>query len=149
MKAKCECTFNNLMSNDLISNLDVGGISEVISILQSFNLEVFKCIVDIFKLKYFKKCIGGFFILGLIIIQIGCIFSFLNNRFYYIRKHIISLGEFFSLYQQKLNFSSLPKKQKSKTWIKNTKRDSLENFFQSTNSKNQILNKISFERDKK
>ena len=55
MGAKCECTFNNLMNNQIVSNFNVGGLSDVISILSSFNIEVFKCILDIFQLKYFKK----------------------------------------------------------------------------------------------
>ena len=60
MKAKCECTFNNFMNNKLVNNLNVGAISDVLTILNSFNIDVFKCILYIFKLKYFKKCIGGF-----------------------------------------------------------------------------------------
>ena len=148
MKAKCECTFNNFINNQIVSGFDIGGITDAFTIISSINIEVFQCILDIFKLEYFKKCIGGFFILGLTIIQIICIFSFLINGLHFISNHIFSLIESFSLYKQKHNLNNPPKK-KSKKSKKNIKGESLDNFSQSTNTKNQMINIIHSERDKK
>ena len=62
MKAKCECTFNNLMKNELMDNFYGQALAEVIGVLNSFNINVVQCIKDIFDKEQFTKCIGGFFI---------------------------------------------------------------------------------------
>ena len=56
MKVECECIFNhlmnnNLMNNSLVNNLYIGTFSEVLNIINSLNIEVFKYIGDIFKKK--------------------------------------------------------------------------------------------------
>ena len=140
MKVKCECIFNNLMNNNLMSNLYGGAFSEVLNIISSLNIEVFKCIRDIFKIKYFKKCIGGFIILILSFIQFISSFLFIKNGLYEIRRYIYSLIESFLLYKQNININNNPpKKKKIKKYRKKIKREELENY--SINSKNKILNK--------
>ena len=135
MKAKCECTFNKLLNNDIISNLNVGAVNEVIDIINSLNLNVLQCFMDIFNPKYFQKCIGGFIMLGCLIIQIICVVKFLSNGLYYIRKYIISLSESLKLYKTKKNFNGPPPKKRSKTTRKSFQKSKIDNISQNSNNK--------------
>ena len=65
-EAKCECTFSNIINNNLINNAFTG---EVIEIVREINIEVLKCYRDVFKFNYFKKNYGGIIVLILILIQ--------------------------------------------------------------------------------
>ena len=115
-RAKCECSFNNFLNNDIVGNIKVGVLSDTFDILNSLNINVFKCFLDIFKPKNFIKCIGGFLFSACLIIQIICVVKFLSNGLYYIRKYIISLSESFNLYKSKTNIKNPPKRrQRSKT----------------------------------
>ena len=66
MKAKCECILNELINNNYLDNIYGQYITEFVSVLRSFNLNVMQCIKDIFKKVYFSNCFGGFLILGLL-----------------------------------------------------------------------------------
>ena len=77
MRAECECTFQDLLSNDLFNNDIIGDnvliketVKELIEMASNLNLEVLTCYKDVFSFKYFKKNIGGFIILTLVISQI-------------------------------------------------------------------------------
>ena len=79
MKAECECTFQDLLSNDLFQNDLIGdnvlvkeALEEIAEIMSNLNIEVLLCYKDIFNFYYFKKNIGGFIIITLIIIQTLC-----------------------------------------------------------------------------
>ena len=138
MKAKCECTFNNLLNNNIVSNINVGTISEVIEILYSLNLNVFQCIADIFDPKYFKKCIGGFIMLCCLIIQVICVIKFLINGLYNIKKFIISLSDSFYLYKTKNNLNE-PTKKKRRSYTARRSQQKLKEDNNSQNSINKIL----------
>ena len=145
MKAKCECTFNNLLNNDIVSNLNVGVVSEVIDVINSLNLNVFQCFMDIFNPKYFQKCIGGFIMLGCLIIQVICVVKFLSNGLYYIRKYIISLSESLNLYKTKKNLNGPPRKKRSNTVRKSFQKSKIDNSSQNSNNKflkNNLLDNI-------
>ena len=63
-KFKCECKFKSFADNNALnSNLYGQSIAEMINIISSLNIEVLKCIKDIFNKKYFVKCIGGHIII--------------------------------------------------------------------------------------
>ena len=114
MKAKCECIFGNLMKNNLMDNLYGQAIVEVMDIISSLNIAVFQCIKDIFNVNRFKKCIGGYFILALLLGELTCIIKFAINGLYTIRKYVFSLAESFNAYIEKHPIFNPPKK-KSKT----------------------------------
>ena len=136
MKVKCECIFNDLMNNNLMNNLYGEAFSEIFNIINSFNIEVFKCIKDIFNIKYFKKCIGGFFILSLLFIQIIASSLFIKNGLCKIRKYIYSLVESFLLYKENINLiNNPPKRKKNKTYIKISKKPEIDNISQNSNNK--------------
>ena len=145
-RAKCECSFNNFLNNDIVGNIKVGVLSDTFDILNSLNINVFKCFLDIFKPKNFIKCIGGFLFSACLIIQIICVVKFLSNGLYYIRKYIISLSESFNLYKSKTNIKNPPKRrQRSKTTKKNNfNKENLEINSQYSNNKilrNNLLDK--------
>jgi hypothetical protein len=92
LKAKCLCTFNDIMSNDLFSDNIYGqSIEEIMSILTSLNIGVVKCIKDIFVKEYFIECHGAFIFLSLFLCQIIFISKFLHDKLYHVRKYIFSL----------------------------------------------------------
>ena len=114
MKAKCECIFSNLMNNDLMNNFYGQAIVEAMDIISSLNLSVMKCIKDIFDKEQFLKCTGGFIIIGLFAGQLICIFKFVFDGIYTIRKYIFSLSETFNIYlNNHINVNSPPKKKKT------------------------------------
>ena len=113
MKAKCECIFNDLMNPSLLDNIYGQSIAELIEIFSSFNINVVQCFRDIIVKEYFVKCIGGYFILGLLFGQFICMFKFTCDGLYFIRKHIFSLTKCFMEYL-KINPDLIhpPKRQK-------------------------------------
>ena len=118
MKAKCECTFNNLMNNNLMDNFYGRTISEFMSVLNSFNIGVVQCFKDIFNKEQFVKCIGGFLILTIISGQLVCMFKFIFDGLYIMRKYIFSLSESFNLYMKKFPSINAPLKKKRKKTMK-------------------------------
>ena len=114
MKVKCECTFNNLMKNNLMDNFYGQTVAEFMTVLNSFNVNVLLCIKEIFYLANFKKCIGGFIILSLLFGQLISIFKFVHDGLYIIRKYIFSLSESYILYMKRNSKINYPIKKKSK-----------------------------------
>ena len=137
LKAKCECRFNNLM-NKILRDALFFFVSDNFDFLYFLNLQVLKCIGDILNIKYFKKCVGGFVILSLSFIQFIFEFLFIKNGLREIRRHIYFLIESFSLYNHNINIkNNPPRRKKSQTYIKNKKKEDLDNI--SKNSKNKIF----------
>ena len=140
MKARCECLFSDLMKNDFMDNLYGQAITEVMDIISSLNIGVVQCFKDIFNKEEIKKCVGGFFILGLLGGQLSCVITFMLTGLYNIRKLIFSLSESFKLYMEKNNvINSPPKKKKGKTRIINHNKKDENNPMQS--SKNMLSQK--------
>jgi hypothetical protein len=115
MKAKCECIFNKLMKKDLMDNLYGEAIAEVMDIISSLNINVVQCILDLFNKEQFKKCIGGYFILGLLTGQFCCVIKFIVDGLYTIRKYIVSLNENFNSYMKKNRDIKSPPLKSNKT----------------------------------
>ena len=139
MKVKCECTFNNLMKNNLMDNFYGQTIAEFMEVLNSFNINVLQCIKEIFYLERFKKCIGGFIILSLLFWQLICIFKFTHDGLYSIRKYIFSLSESFNLYKKRNAKINFPIKKKTKFVKLNNKIKSDKNNNHSS-SKSMLVN---------
>ena len=114
MKVKCECIFNNILSNEIINNLSGGFLTEIMNVLNSINIEVLKCFTNIYDRKYFNRAIGGFIIIGLFFMQLFCIFKYLHDKLYIIKKHIFSLSDSFFSYKEK-NVQEPTKKGKIKS----------------------------------
>ena len=122
MKAKCECTFNNLMNKNFIKDNAYGqAIAEVMDILNSLNVAVVQCIKDIFKKEYFVSCIGGFLILGLLFGKICFIFKFIYDGLYEIRKYVFLLTKSYNAYTKKNNNDNFPPKKANTKPNKNKK----------------------------
>ena len=85
MKAECECTFQDLLSNNIFQNDIIGdnvlikeSLEDLMEILSNLNIEVLTCYKNVFNYKYFKKNIGGFIILFFFFFQI------LSFSYYYL-----------------------------------------------------------------
>ena len=111
LKAKCECTFNKLMNNNLMDNFYGQTIAEFMGILNSLNINVVQCIKDIFDKEQISKCVGGFIILALLSGQLVCMIKYIIDGLYVIRKYIFSLTESFNIFMKK-NIIKEPKKKK-------------------------------------
>ena len=84
MLAICECKFRdlfNIIDVDYINNniLYSQAMEQLAEILSSVNINVLKCYKTVFKVEYFKNCVGGFIIMTLIICQIICSIIFYTN----------------------------------------------------------------------
>ena len=80
LTAVCECIFRDLLDNDffndnfLVDNIIISGmIKQIYESFRIVNLKVMSCYKTIFDSKYMSKCIGGFLILFLFILEILCI----------------------------------------------------------------------------
>ena len=113
MKVKCECFFNDILSNEIINNLSGGFLDEIMNIISSMNIEVLKCFNNIFDKKCFKRTIGGFIIMGLLCIKLVCIFKYIYDKLSFIKQHIFSLSDSFFSYVEK-NIKEPPKKNRNK-----------------------------------
>ena len=112
LKAKCECTFNNLMKNNLMDNFYGQTIAEFMGILNSFNFNVVQCIKDIFDKDQLTKCTGGFIILALLAGQLVCTIKYIIDGLYDIRKYIFSLTDSFNIFMKKNMIKKEPIKKK-------------------------------------
>ena len=102
LRAECECTFQDLLSNDLFKNDIIGDnvliketLKELIEMASNLNLEVLTCYKDVFSFKYFKKNIGGYIILTVIISQIISFLYFYLISYKLLVRYIYSLTEEF------------------------------------------------------
>ena len=94
LTTKCKC----ILSKEVIENKkndkddfyqkELGFFEEFI---YSTNINVIKCYMDLFDIKYFSKCYGSFIILGLILIQIICLIAYCHKSKFYIRKFFFSI----------------------------------------------------------
>ena len=100
MEAQCECTFQDLLSNNLFNNDIIGdnvlikeALNEIMEMASNLNLEILACYKDVFNFKYFKKNIGGFIILSFIFIQIACFIYYYLIAYKKLIKNLYSLTE--------------------------------------------------------
>ena len=133
MKAECECKFQDLLSNDLFHNDIIGDnviiketINNIIEMISNLNLEVLSCYKDVFNYQYFKKNIGGFIIIALIIIQIICYIYYylISNK--YLVKYICILTDLYKNFKRNNNCSLItvnnpPKNEGRKVKLKENK----------------------------
>ena len=110
MKAECECTFQDLLSNNIFNN-DLFGdnvllkeaLEELMEMISNLNLEVLTCYKDVFNFQYFKKNVGGFITLLIIILQIVCyVYYYLVSNKHLIR-YMYSLTEEYITAKKKNN----------------------------------------------
>ena len=132
MKAECECTFQDLLSNNIFNN-DLFGdnvliqeaLEELMEMISNLNLEVLTCYKDVFNFQYFKKNVGGFITLLIIILQIVCyVYYYLVSNKYLIR-YMYSLTEEYITAKKKNNIikKNPPKKNaKGNNHNKSTKK---------------------------
>ncbi len=129
MKAECECTFQDLLSNDLFQNDLIGdnvlvkeALEEIAEIMSNLNIEVLLCYKDIFNFYYFKKNIGGFIIITIFILYSFCIVYFFNITRDKIRRNIYSLTDKIISYIEKKNINKKKKKKKISYSFENQKK---------------------------
>ena len=102
----------------------------------SLNIEVFKCIKDVFNNKYFKSCAGGIIMLILSFGQIACMILYFVREIKKIKNHALCLYQSFKKFPQgKANNDLNPPK---KT-ISNNKVDSKEQLSSKSDSKKDII----------
>ena len=129
LEVGCECTFHDLLSNEIFRNELIGDniliketLKELSEIISNLNLEVLTCYKDVFDFKYFKKNIGGFIIIGFFVIQTFCFIYYYGVSYDKILRYIYSLTEAYILSEKKKdknnllnNKISFPPKKKSLT----------------------------------
>ena len=100
LEAMCECTFQDLLSANILNNELIGNnilvresLEEITDMISDLNLEVLKCYKDVFNFYYFKRNIGGIVILVIIFFETICVFFYHLISYENIRKNIYSLTE--------------------------------------------------------
>ena len=71
-RAICECSYSkskDILKDNALYQSQVGQFEELLS---SSNIYVIKCLKNIFKVNYFKQCLGGIVILVILILEIIC-----------------------------------------------------------------------------
>ena len=145
LKAKCQCSFIDLMSSNLLANsLYKKYFEDVVDLIDSLNIEVLECINYIFVQKYFIKCYGAYNLTTLFLCKIICIFKFTYNELTKIQKYFASLinSYFTSLQKNKTNdINNVNKKYSKKTDYppKRRKKKNKSNLAKSLYQTNNIL----------
>ena len=137
----CECTFSNIINNNLINNVFTG---EVIEIVREMNIEVLKCYQDVFKFEYFKKNYGGIMILVLILIQGIINIIYFCKDLIKIKKFTFGLiNSYYFFYHKMINDINQPLKKVIKKGIRKKKRNKSNpyNEIKKTNSQTPIKDK--------
>ena len=76
MTATCDCKFNDITNSNLVKDNELldSTVGQIFDLINSSNIQVFKCFKDMFK--HFSKSIGGWISLGLIGTHIGMTLTF-------------------------------------------------------------------------
>ena len=102
LRFNCKCRFNGFLENNGENNNSVNpSTKNFVKVIKSVNIEVIKCIKDIFNKKYFKNCTGGYIILILSSCQLACIIFYLFRGYMKIIKHSYALFETFKKFPNK------------------------------------------------
>ena len=88
----CECTFSNILNNNIVNNYFTG---EVINLISETNLDVLKCYKSVFSFEDFKENYGGLIILSLILIQIILNIIYIKNGFIKERQYTLGILYFY------------------------------------------------------
>ena len=91
-KVKCEYYFSLLDLKDNIYDNTIVVDNDTVSIT---NLGIIKCIKDIFDIKRFSNCFGGFMIISLFFLELICYIKFIVDRLKYIRNYLDTLTQSF------------------------------------------------------
>ena len=102
-KFKCQCTFQAFSDSTTLdntpSNTEGQSYNTYPEKKSSTNIEVFKCMKDVFKSEYFKGCAGGIIMLILSAGQIACMTLYFLKWTSSLKKHVFSLFKSFKKYQ--------------------------------------------------
>ena len=142
MEAKCECIFHDLLSINILNNELIGdnilvkeAVGEIMDMLDNLNLEVLMCYKDVFSFHYFKKNIGGFIVIGLIILEtisIVCYYTLTLNKIvraiYYLTEKVISDQKKPKIKKKDSRFKIYKKKITKNPPIKISKKDVKKNI---------------------
>ena len=144
MESICFCPFNDLSKSSFITNtLKYNDYFEQLySFFSNSNVDVLICIRVIFQYEHFKRCIGGFIIIILIIFNIICTIIYFKKSKYNLRVHIYKL---INSYEESLIKYSPPKKNsidncgKRKSTLNNSENKSLKKCTYISKYTNQII----------
>ena len=91
MTTTCDCKFNDITNNNIIKDNELleGTVGEVLDLINSSNIMVFKCFKNMFK--HFSKSIGGWISLVLICAHIGMTLTFFFIGSPQVKKYIFTL----------------------------------------------------------
>ena len=97
MTSICDCKFNDILNNELIKdNPLTESVGEIFGLIDSSNIQVFKCFKNIFTL--FSRSIGGWISLALITSQIGLTLTFFLLQSSQTSKYIFNITKGFMKY---------------------------------------------------
>ena len=137
LKAKCGCIFNDLMSSSLVqSNIYGQYVEEFLTLLNTVNISVLKCIKDIFNKKYFINCYGAYIFIFFFFCQLSCIITFFIDKVENIKKYFSSLVESY------INYTSVNKNNEKEFGDSNLKKFVKENFPPKKKEKTKSISKI-------
>ena len=87
MKAECECKFQDLLSKNIYENnlfwdnvLIKESLDNIVEIFVNLNLDILICYKDVFDFNYFKKNVGGFIIIGILLLYTIFIVYYIVNK---------------------------------------------------------------------
>ena len=100
MRSICHCPFTDLTKNSFIASAVEysESLGEIYSFISNSNINVLFCIKNIFNIKYFKRCIGGFIIIILIFFISICVFVYFLKSKNDIRKYMYIISKSFIEY---------------------------------------------------
>jgi len=141
MESICYCPFTDFNKDSFFGSIFefTGDFGEIYSFLSSSNINILFCIKQIFNFKYFKRCIGGFIIMILILFYSICIIVYVVKSKIAIKKFILNIS---SLYIQTEKSKNNPPKKSRKSLQINKKlvKKKLDSSNLSSNNKINIVN---------
>ena len=112
METNCECKFNEILNNNLLSNnmWYQDKIEEISQVFSGTNLVVLKCFKQFFKYKYYINGYGPFINLFIIFTQIILTIFHYQKSVYYVRKYVFDITDKYSSYLIRLKKINSPNK---------------------------------------
>ena len=114
MESICYCPFTDFNKNSFFGSIFefTGDFGEIYSFLSNSNINILFCIKQIFNFEYFKRCIGGFIVMILILFETICIIVYSLKSKIAIKKFILNIS---SLYIQSEKTKNNPPKKLRKS----------------------------------
>ena len=102
MDSICQCLFSDFTKNSFLENAFeyTGTLGEMYEFISNSNIDILFCFPKIFNIEYFKRCIGGYIIMILILFHSIAVIIYLKKSKIEMKKYIFNILNLYIQYKK-------------------------------------------------